>query len=150
MEVERLGRVVAVALLALLTPVACAALGVGTPSASGLPPSPGSATPAVQPDGGEEAPTAEAFLTNMRQPGYWAVPASQQSPRHASNARDRVIVSSDHEVIDHTLPGQVYTEPAVDAPLEPALDRSTTETALGPATSKPEVTPVATRYLRSR
>lgn len=149
MEVERLGRVVAVALLALLTPVACAALGVGTPSASGLPSSPGSASPAVQSGGGAEAPTAEAFLTNTWQTGYWAVPASRQPQRHACNARDRVLVPSDQEVIDHTLLGQVHTKPA-DAPLEPALDRSTTETALGPAPSKPEVTPVATRYLRSR
>jgi hypothetical protein len=150
MERERLGRVVAVALLALLTPVACAALGVGTPSASGLPPSSGSASPAVQPDDGEEAPTAEAFLVNTWRTGLWADLASRQPQRHASNARDRVFVSSDHEVIDRTLPGQVRTEPDTDAPLEPALGRSTTETALGPATSKPEVTPVATRYLRSR
>jgi hypothetical protein len=79
MEGERLGRVVAVALLALLTPVACAALGVGTPSASGLPPSSGSASPAVQPDDGGEAPTAvtdNTLPTTIRQTGYWAVPAS--------------------------------------------------------------------------
>lgn len=85
MEGERLGRVVAVTLLALLTPVACAALGVGTPSASGLPPSPGSASPAVQPEGGREATTAVTEVTEtteelipmiIRQTGYWAVPAS--------------------------------------------------------------------------
>jgi hypothetical protein len=85
MEGERLGRVVAVARLALLTPVSCAALGVGTPSASGLPLSSGSATPAVQSDDGREAPTAldevtevtdEVFSMIIRQAGYWAVPAS--------------------------------------------------------------------------
>lgn len=88
MEGERLGRVVAVALLALLTPVACAALGVGTPSASGLPPSSGSASPAVQPDDGAEAPTAvtkdEVLTTTLRQAGYWAVPAG-----HSHDARVR-------------------------------------------------------------
>jgi hypothetical protein len=85
MEGERLGRVVAVALLALLTPVACAAFGVGTPSVSGLPLSSGSAPPAVQSDDGREAPTAvsevteiteEEFPMIIRQAGYWAVPAS--------------------------------------------------------------------------
>jgi hypothetical protein len=116
MEVERLGRVVAVALLALLTPVACAALGVGTPSASGLPPSPGSASPAVQSGGGAEAPTAEAFLTNTWQTGYWAVPASRQPRRHVSITRDRVLVPSDHEVIDHTLLGQVKYQTGRRAP----------------------------------
>jgi hypothetical protein len=82
MEGERLGRVVAVALLALLTPVACAALGVGTPSVSGLPPSDGSASPAVQPYGGEEATTADStedvFPNTVHQAGYWAVPVGQQ------------------------------------------------------------------------
>lgn len=149
MERERLGRVAAVALLALLTPVACAALGVGTPSASGLPPSPGSASPAARQGCGEEAPT-EAFLTVTRRTGYWAVPASQPSRRHASNARVRVFVPSDNDVVDHlTSPGS-SGQVTADAPPEPALAEATTETAPGPAASTPEVTPVATRHLRSR
>lgn len=130
MEGERLGRVVAVALLALLTPVACAAVGVGTPSASGLPPSSSSASPAVQLEDGEEAPTAEAFEIIIRSTGHWAVPAGPQPRRHATQARDRVTVPSLNDVID-LLTGEVHTEPATDALLEPALGGSTTETALG-------------------
>lgn len=96
MDLERLGRVVAVALLALLTPVACAALGVGTPGASGLPSSPGSASPAVQQGDGVEAPTAatstdEALLTTVRRTGLWAVPVSQQAQRRANNADPKVL-----------------------------------------------------------
>lgn len=128
MEGERLGRVVAVTLLALLTPVACAAAGVCTPSASGLPSSSGSASPAVQPDGGEEAPTAEAFVIIIRPTGHWAVPANRQPRRYVSEARVRVSVPSDN-VFDHPT-SQVHTGPA-EALLEPALNRSTTETALG-------------------
>jgi predicted outer membrane protein len=89
MEGERLGRVVSVALLALLVPLACAAFGVGTPAASGLPPSSASAPPAAQPDDGEEATTGpvtdEAFLATVRQTGRWAVPAGQQAQQRASN-----------------------------------------------------------------
>jgi hypothetical protein len=100
MELARLGRVVAVALLALLTPVACAALGVGTPGASGLPSSPGSASPAVQQGDDEEASTAvttdksttdEALLTIVRRTGLWAVPASQLAQRRANNAEPKVL-----------------------------------------------------------
>jgi putative membrane protein len=97
MALERLGRIVAVALLALLAPVACAAIGVGTPGASGLPSSPRSASPAAQQGDGAEASTAapptseEAFLTIVRQTGLWAVPASQQAQRRASNAELKVL-----------------------------------------------------------
>jgi hypothetical protein len=109
MDTGRLGRVVAVALLALLTPVACAALGVGTPVVSGLPPSPGSASPAVQQGGGAEAPTGSCTETELqpttRRTGYWAVPASHQPRRHASKARVRVFVPSDHDVVDREVTG---------------------------------------------
>jgi hypothetical protein len=132
MEGERLGRVVAVALLALLTPVACAALGVGTPSVSGLPPSDGSASPAVQPYGGEEAPTTisiqEVFSNTVRQAGYWAVPASQQSPRDACDTRVRASVF----------------------PVRQVVEGMATQSARGPATSAPEATPIAMRYLSAR
>ena len=90
MEGERLGRVVAVALSALLIPVACAAMGLGTPTASGHPPLAGSASPAAQPDDGGEAPTGpvtdEAFLTSMRQNGLWIVTAGEQAQNKANNA----------------------------------------------------------------
>jgi hypothetical protein len=98
MDGERLGRVVAVTLLALPTPVALAAVGMGTPGASGLPPFPGSASPAVQLGGGGEATTNEMSPTHVRPTGYWAVPVSQQSRRYASDARVRVIVPSDNDV----------------------------------------------------
>jgi hypothetical protein len=91
MDKERLGRVVAVALLALLTPVACAALGVGTPSVSGLPSSSGRATPAARPADGEEASTAEAPVnTILVHTGLWAAPVSHHLVRHASEERVRV------------------------------------------------------------
>jgi hypothetical protein len=132
MEGERLGRVVAVALLALLTPVACAAIGAGTPSVSGLPPSDDSASPAVQPYGGEEAPTTrsieEAFQKTVRQAGYWAVPAGQQPRRDACDKRVHASVLPVHQVVEG----------------------STTQSARGPATSAPEATPIAMRYLRAR
>jgi hypothetical protein len=126
MDGERLGRVVAVTLLALLTPVACAAAGLGTPVASGLPPSPGSASPAVQLGDGVEATTAETFHDQHAADRTLGSPVSHQSRRYASSARVRVIV-----------------------PFEKTWS-STTTTALGPATSTPEATPVAMRYLRSR
>jgi hypothetical protein len=135
MEEERLGRVVAVALLALPAPVACAAVGVGTPSASGLPPSSSSASPAVQLDGGEEAPTDQAFQITPRRAGHWAVPTSHQPRRHVSKTRVRVFVSSDHDVVDRNLTGLESTKPVTSVPLEPARVRSATVTALGPATS---------------
>ncbi len=79
----------AVALFALLVPLACAAIGVGAPTAAGLTASFGSAAPAAQPDGGAEAPTGpvtdEAFLTIVRQTGRWAVPAGQQAQERASS-----------------------------------------------------------------
>lgn len=92
MDKERVGRVVAVALLALLTPVACAALGVGTPSVSGLPSSPGCATPAARSDDGEEASTAEATVnTTIVHTGPWAASVSHHLARHARDERVRVI-----------------------------------------------------------
>jgi hypothetical protein len=90
MEGERLGRVVAVALLALLTPVACAALGVCTPSASGLPPSSGSASPAVPPDDGEEASTTnEAFQAANRVLGGPGQPTVQTARERSAGPRVR-------------------------------------------------------------
>lgn len=89
MEGERLGRVVAVSLLALLIPLTCAVIGMSTAAAAGLPPSFGSASPAAQPEDGAEATgpvTDEAFLTMVRQTGRWAVPASQQAQERASSA----------------------------------------------------------------
>jgi predicted outer membrane protein len=86
MEGERLGRVVAVTLLALLTPLACAVFGFGTPVASGLPPSIGSAPPAALTGGGVEATqplTDEAFLKSVRQTVLWAIPAGQQAEQQA-------------------------------------------------------------------
>jgi predicted outer membrane protein len=78
-----------VTLLVLLVPLACAAFGIGTPAASGLPPLSGSAPPAAQPDDGAEAPlvpvTDEAFLTTVRQTGLWAIPAGQKAERQAEN-----------------------------------------------------------------
>lgn len=144
MEGERLGRVVAVALLALLTPVACAALGVGTPSASGLPPSPGSASPAVQPDDGEEATTTGAFTegTNtVRHTGLWAAPVRHLA-QHAVT-RVRVCVSPVNDVVDDTT-GLANTRPVSgNARVESAPPGSATVTALGPATPTPGVPPVA-------
>jgi putative membrane protein len=88
MEGERLGRVVAVTLLALLAPLASAAFGLGTPAASGLPSLSGSASPAAQP--GDDATTGpvtdEAFLTTVRQAGLWAIPAGRQAEEQADNA----------------------------------------------------------------
>lgn len=90
MEGERLGRVVAVTLLVLLTPLACAVFGLGTPAASGLPSLSGSALPAAQPDDDEEATagpvTDEAFLTTVRQTSLWAIPAGQLAEQQADNA----------------------------------------------------------------
>jgi hypothetical protein len=132
MEGERLGRVVAVALLALLTPVACAALGVGTPSVSGLPPSNGSASPAVLSCDGEEAPTStsteDEFPNTVRQAGYWAVPASPQPQRHARDTRVRAFVSPVH-LVDHNKTYLETTGVVTAAPPEPARTGSTTETA---------------------
>ncbi len=94
MEGERLGRVVAVTLLALLTPLACAAFGFCTPAASGLPPSIGSAPPAALLGGGVEAtqpPTDEAFLKSVRQTMLWAIPAGQQAQQQAENEQLRDI-----------------------------------------------------------
>jgi predicted outer membrane protein len=79
---------VAVTLLALLTPLACAVFGVGTPAASGLPPSIGSAPPAALSGGGVEAtqpPSDEAFLKSVRQTMLWAIPAGQQAGQRAEN-----------------------------------------------------------------
>jgi hypothetical protein len=132
MEGERLGRVVAVALLALLTPVACAALGVGTPSVSGLPSSHGSASPAVQPCDGEEAPTstssADEFPNTVRRAGYWAVPARQQPRRHARDTRVLAFVSPVH-LVDHKMTHLEVTGVVTAAPPEPARTGSTTEAA---------------------
>lgn len=80
MEGEGLGRVVAVTLPVLLTPLACAAFGMGTPAASGLPSLSGGAPPAAQPDDGEEAPA-----------GPCAIPAGQQARQQANNAEPRDI-----------------------------------------------------------
>lgn len=114
MEGERLGRVVAVTPLSQLSPVACAASMLGVTGVSGLPPPLGSASPAVQSNGGEEAPTgARTNQPTVRRTGLWAAPVSHQQKRHA-HAGSRV------------------------------------HNALGPATSTPEVTPVALRYLRTR
>ncbi|MFL6126692.1 hypothetical protein [Actinophytocola sp.] len=141
----------AVALPSLPTPVAHAVVGVSTPAVPGLPPLPGSASPAVPPDRGVEASTAEAFLVDRRPTGSWAVPASPRQPRrYASEARVRVSVSPDNDVVDH-LTGTESTRPdTAYAPPEPAHAGSTTTTALGPATPTPGVTPVAMRHLRSR
>jgi hypothetical protein len=117
MEGERLGRVVAVALLALPTPVACAALGVGKPVASGLPPSPGSASPAVQPDDGVEAPTGalktyNQFLnTAVRRTGLWAAPVRYLA-QHA-RTRVRVFVSPVNDVVDKSA-GLANTRPVTE------------------------------------
>lgn len=90
MEGERLGRVVAVTLLALLTPLAFAAIGLGTPVASGLPSSSRSASPAAQPGDDAEATTGpgtdEAFLTTVRQASLWAIPAGRLAEEQADNA----------------------------------------------------------------
>lgn len=89
MEGERLGRVVAVTLLVLLIPLACAVFGINTPAASGLPPSIGSAPPAALTGGGVEAPaqplTDEAFLISVRQTVLWAIPAGQQAEQRADS-----------------------------------------------------------------
>jgi putative membrane protein len=231
MEGERLGRVVAVTLLALLTPLASAAFGLGTPAASGLPSLSGSALPAAQPGDDEEATTGpvtdEAFLTTVRQTGLWAIPAGRQAEEQADNAELQGIgrgLAEDLTTLDDeagaiatrlelTLPDQANEEQqgwldqlgglsgadydlafvnrlrgalgelflvaahtragswddevrafaslvndVVDrhmtdlentglvtdnAPPEPARDASTTEPAVGPATSIPEVTSVA-------
>lgn len=105
MEGERLGRVVAVALLALLTPVACAAFGVGTPSASGLPPSPGSASPAVQSDDGEEASTSQFTeeTSTVRHTGLWAAPVHHRARQHA-RSRVRVLVPPVNDVTGTATP----------------------------------------------
>jgi hypothetical protein len=149
MEGERLGRVVAVALSASPTPVACAAFGVSIPAVPGLPPSSGSASPAVQPDDGEEATTATTgvvtdiqFLnTDVRRTGLWAAPEHYLALH--TRSRDRVCVSLQNEVVDTT--GLVRTRPITgttwtkSTPPGPA-----TETALGPATPmRPGVPPVA-------
>lgn len=99
MEGGRLGRVVAVTLLVLLTPLACAAFGVGTPAASGLPSLSGCASPAAQPgsdvEGDAEATTGpvtdEAFLISVRQTGLLAIPAGRQAEDKADNAELRDI-----------------------------------------------------------
>lgn len=231
MEGERLGRVVAVTLLVLLTPLACAAFGFRTPSASGLPPLSGSASPAAQPDDGAEANpgpvTDEAFLTTVRQTGLWAIQAGQQAQQKANstelkdigrgladdlrtlddeagaiatrleltlsdqaneeqrgwlsqlngmsgadydltfanrlrgalgelflvaahtragtwNDEIRGFASQVNDVVDRHMTDLDFTGLVTDnAPPEPARDASTTDPAVGPATSIPEVTPVA-------
>jgi hypothetical protein len=165
MDAERLGRVVAVALLALLTPVACAALGVGTPSASGLPPSPGSASPAVQPDDGEEASTSSFTeeTNTVRRTGLWAAPVRHLARQHA-RSRVRVLVPPVNDVVDDQT-GRADTRPVTEnAWVGVHAHGSPAETALGPATPIPGVTPVAStsttggddisvglvRHLRSR
>lgn len=89
MEGERLGRVVAVTLLVLLIPLACAASGLGIPAASSLPSSSVGASPAAQPDDDAEAPTGpvtdEAFLISVRKTGLWAIPAGRQAEQKADD-----------------------------------------------------------------
>jgi predicted outer membrane protein len=227
MEGERLGRIVAVALLSLLIPLACAAFGVSTASASGLPPSIGSASPAAQPGGGVEAPTDETFLSIVRRTGLWVIPTGQQARQRAGNAdvkeigqeladdlttldAEAAVIAADlgvrlpnqaseeqqgwlselagksgadydlafanrlrgalgevfliaaqtragtwnddvrafashvNDVVDRHMTSLENTGLVTDdAPPEPARTDQTTETALGPATSIPEVTPVA-------
>jgi hypothetical protein len=112
MEGERLGRVVAVALSASPTPVACAAFGVSIPAVPGLPPSSGSASPAVQPDDGEEATTATTgvvtdiqFLnTDVRRTGLWAAPEHYLALH--TRSRDRVCVSPAKRSGRHDRPGE--------------------------------------------
>ncbi|GAB1516002.1 DUF4142 domain-containing protein [Actinophytocola sp. KF-1] len=85
----------AVTLLVLLTPLACAASGAGVPAASGLPSLSGGASPAAQPDNDAEAPagpvTDEAFLISVRKTGLWAIPARRQAEEQADNAELRDI-----------------------------------------------------------
>ncbi len=102
-----LGRVVAVTLLVLLTSLACAAFGVGTSAASGLPSSSGSASPAAQPDDDAEASTGpvtdEAFLITVRRTSLWAVPAGRQAQQQADNAELKDIgrgLADDLETLD--------------------------------------------------
>jgi hypothetical protein len=89
MEGERLGRVVAVTLLVLLIPLACAASGLGIPAASSLPSSSVGASPAAQPDDDAEAPmgpvTDEAFLISVRKTVLWAIPAGRQAEEKADD-----------------------------------------------------------------
>ncbi len=89
MEGERLGRVVAVTLLVLLIPLACAAAGLGLPVASSLPSSSVGASPAAQPDDDAEAPTGpvtdEAFLISVRKTSLWAIPAGRQAEQKADD-----------------------------------------------------------------
>jgi len=65
--------------------------------------------------------------------------------------RVRVFVSSDHDVVDRDPTGLESAGLVVRSRATGAGAReSTTETALGLATSTPEATPVAKRYLRLR
>src|SRR5262245_15056838 len=140
MEGERLGRVVAVTLLAVLTPVACAALGVGTPSASGLPSSLGCASPAVQPNDGVEAATGartdeQIQIVTVRRTGLWAAPVRQ--PAQHARARVRVFVSPAKAVVND-LVRPAYTEPVADiAWVESTRSGLATASALGPVTPRP-------------
>ncbi|MFI7675835.1 DUF4142 domain-containing protein [Actinophytocola sp. NPDC049390] len=97
----------AVTLLVLLIPLACAALGVGTSAASSLPSSAGGASPAAQPDDDEEATTGpvtdEAFLISVRQTSLLAIPAGRQAQEQADNAELRDIgrgLADDLETLD--------------------------------------------------